>query len=159
MTGAEILLWAGKTGLSVSILILLVLVTRKFVANRFGARAAYLLWLAPALRLFMPELAILPAPEAAAVPAYAPIIETASWVAAPAASPVFDFTAIAASAALFIWIAVTIAWVCWNLESQSRFMRASLAASVPASPALTADANTIAREFGLKKSVRIRVHK
>lgn len=48
--------WAVSTAIAVSILILLVLVVRRPVARMFGARAAYALWLAPALRAVLPPL-------------------------------------------------------------------------------------------------------
>ena len=63
------------TTLAVSLLIIIVLATRREVATRFGANAAYALWLLPALRLVMPPLpaslspfgwfAITPTPEIA----------------------------------------------------------------------------------------------
>lgn len=48
--------WIGETLFATSLLMLLILAIRPFVANRFGARAAYLLWLAPALRMILPPL-------------------------------------------------------------------------------------------------------
>ena len=61
--------WAISTALSVSILIVVVLLVRRPVARMFGARAAYALWLAPALRAVMPELpaGLAPAPVSSAV--------------------------------------------------------------------------------------------
>jgi beta-lactamase regulating signal transducer with metallopeptidase domain len=52
----ESLSWVIETFIAVTILMLLVLALRGPVATRFGARAAYLLWLAPALRMIMPPL-------------------------------------------------------------------------------------------------------
>ena len=48
--------WALDTAIAVSLLIALVLLVRRPVAALFGARAAYALWLAPALRAVMPPL-------------------------------------------------------------------------------------------------------
>ncbi|MEK6638377.1 MAG: M56 family metallopeptidase [Pseudomonadota bacterium] len=48
--------WIVETFVATTILMLIVLVLRSAVAERFGARAAYLLWLAPALRMIMPPL-------------------------------------------------------------------------------------------------------
>jgi beta-lactamase regulating signal transducer with metallopeptidase domain len=69
--------WAVETLLATSLLMATVLLLRNPVARLFGARAAYALWLAPALRLLLPpmpeggpipEIIILTAPGAAAVP-------------------------------------------------------------------------------------------
>jgi beta-lactamase regulating signal transducer with metallopeptidase domain len=48
--------WIAETLVATTLLMLLVLAIRPFVADRFGARAAYLLWFAPALRMILPPL-------------------------------------------------------------------------------------------------------
>lgn len=48
--------WVAETLFASTVLMLLVLAVRPVVAHRFGARAAYLLWLAPALRMILPPL-------------------------------------------------------------------------------------------------------
>lgn len=48
--------WIGETLFATTVLMLLILAIRPFVANYLGARAAYLLWLAPALRMILPPL-------------------------------------------------------------------------------------------------------
>lgn len=48
--------WTAETLVATTILMLLVLAVRPFVASRFGARAAYLLWFAPALRMILPPI-------------------------------------------------------------------------------------------------------
>lgn len=48
--------WIAETLVATTLLMLLVLAVRPWVANRFGARAAYLLWFAPALRMILPPL-------------------------------------------------------------------------------------------------------
>jgi bla regulator protein blaR1 len=48
--------WIFETLLATTALMLMVLALRGLVAARFGARVAYLLWLAPALRMIMPSL-------------------------------------------------------------------------------------------------------
>lgn len=48
--------WIAETLVATTLLMLLVLAIRPIVSNRFGARAAYLLWLAPALRMILPPL-------------------------------------------------------------------------------------------------------
>jgi bla regulator protein blaR1 len=49
-------LWIFETLLATTALMLIVLAVRGPVSARFGARVAYLLWLAPALRMIMPSL-------------------------------------------------------------------------------------------------------
>jgi bla regulator protein blaR1 len=48
--------WIIETLIATTGLMLIILMIRGFVAARFGTRAAYLLWLAPALRMIMPPL-------------------------------------------------------------------------------------------------------
>lgn len=48
--------WIAETLVATTLLMVLVLAVRPWVANRFGARAAYLLWFAPALRMILPPL-------------------------------------------------------------------------------------------------------
>lgn len=66
--------WAIDMLIATTALVALVLLIRRPVANLFGARAAYALWLAPALRLVMPPLpsapAIIPLDVVKSVPHY-----------------------------------------------------------------------------------------
>lgn len=48
--------WIAETLVATTLLMLLVLAIRPLVSDRFGARAAYLLWLGPALRMILPPL-------------------------------------------------------------------------------------------------------
>ena len=48
--------WAVDTAIAVSLLIGAVLLIRRPFAAAFGARAAYALWLAPAVRAITPQL-------------------------------------------------------------------------------------------------------
>ena len=48
--------WIAETLVATTVLMLFVLAIRPWVASRFGARAAYLLWFAPALRMILPPL-------------------------------------------------------------------------------------------------------
>lgn len=50
------MLWIAETLVATTVLMLLILAIRPFVASHLGARAAYLLWLAPALRMILPPL-------------------------------------------------------------------------------------------------------
>ena len=99
--------WIWDTMLSMTLLMLLVLMIRKPVSHFFGARIAYLLWILPLARLFMPTLT-LEAP-AAAEPAttFAPMALGSDMVAAvPVQSTTFsalaslDWTMIA----IILWL-------------------------------------------------------
>ena len=61
--------WATQSALATSILILVVLVLRRPVAETFGARAAYALWLAPAARAVLPPISLpaIPLPAAPSI--------------------------------------------------------------------------------------------
>ena len=48
--------WIFEALVATTVLMLIILAIRGAVAARFGPRAAYLLWLAPALRMVMPPL-------------------------------------------------------------------------------------------------------
>ncbi|WP_375205741.1 M56 family metallopeptidase [Hyphococcus sp.] len=170
MTAIDLLRWLGETSRAISILTLLVLIIRKPFARLFGARAAYALWLAPAARLFLPELKLLPAPDAAP-PVTEPLAEPApvtaaqGWdtVVSPLPSNVefftngFDWLALAAGAGLFLWAAVAVALFSFALERQGEYLRARLAASTPASPAIAAMTQAIAKELRLARVPQIRV--
>ncbi|WP_425408901.1 M56 family metallopeptidase [Hyphococcus sp.] len=160
MTAIDILRWLGETSLAVSLLTLLVLVIRKPFAKTFGARAAYALWLAPAARLFMPELKLLPAPAQGAFEwAVAPLTaEPFASSGAVAASPAgYDIVSIAAATALVIWALVAFAWFNIKLETQAKFVDAMKAKSTPAANTLAATGDHIASTFGLKQAPKIRI--
>ncbi|GJL95463.1 MAG: hypothetical protein DHS20C05_18680 [Hyphococcus sp.] len=157
MTGADIFQWAGETALAVSILIALVMLVRKPIANIFGARIAYLLWLAPTIRIFLPDFAILPAPEHVFEYPSSQIIDFASVTISPVTVSTFDAAAFATNAALLVWILVAIAWFLWKLETQSRYLRALMASSIPADEFLDGQARAVAKSLGVKQQLRIRV--
>ena len=171
MTAIDLLRWLGETSLALSILILLVLLVRKPFARLFGARAAYALWLAPAARLFLPELKLLPAPDTLK-PVSAPAAEPAT-VNAPQGWETFvaplpsntefltygvDWLSLVAAAALFLWAAVAFAWFCLHLENQAKYLRARIADSKPASPSARAMAQDIARGLRLSRAPQLRVN-
>lgn len=162
MTTVDLVAWLGETSLAVSILILLVLIIRKPFAKTFGARAAYLLWLAPAVRLFLPELKIFPAPEAPASEVFSGAFDV---VVAPATSVVgaapsgFDMPALAAAAGVVIWATVAFAWFSLKMEEQSKYRNERLAASAPAGKRIKEMANIISKDFGLRRAPAIHISK
>ena len=68
--------WMVDTMIAVSLLIMVVIILRRPVTRYFGANAAYLLWLAPLARVFLPELRVLPAPETTHAPQIPHAVET-----------------------------------------------------------------------------------
>ncbi len=169
MTAIDLLRWLGETSLALSILIVLVLMVRKPFARMFGARAAYALWLAPAIRLFLPELKLLPAPPVPMTePVAAPGVATAAngWEAIVAPLPAktefitqgIDWLSLGAGAALFLWAAVAFAWFCFHLERQGSYLRARHADSTPASPTIATMAQEIAKGLGLSRAPQLRIN-
>lgn len=161
MTVIDLVRWLGETSLAVSVLILLVLLVRKPIARAFGARAAYALWLAPAIRLFLPELKLLPAPDAA--PAAAAVeqvhIVLENSAALAAAAPGFDWASLAAAVALILWATIAFAWFSLRLEAQSRYLRAQMANSEPAPAEIAELGRAIARQLGVLRTPHLRVRK
>ena len=171
MTAIDLLRWLSETSLALSILIVLVLMVRKPFARLFGARAAYALWLAPVIRLFLPELKLLPAPPVQALevePIAEPAAVTAAhgWETIVAPLPAntefitqgFDWLSLGAGAALFLWASVAFAWFCFHLERQGSYLRARQADSTLASPSATAMAQEIAKGLGLSRTPQLRVN-
>jgi len=163
VTATDVLAWLAETSLAVSVLIVLVLLIRKPFAKAFGARAAYALWLAPAVRLFLPELKLLPAPAAPETAIAAlPAVQIGSWEvqAAPAIDLVsanFDWLSLAASIALVLWATIAFAWFSLKLETQAKYLRQRMADSTPASPALVSLAQSIAADFRLRRTPALRI--
>ncbi len=169
MTATELLRWLAETSLAISVLILLVLLIRKPFAKAFGARAAYALWLAPAVRLFMPELKLLTPPaqtsaDIAAVAAVSPdmVWQNQGWETQAAqvfetAAVNFDWVSLGAAAALVLWATIAFAWFSLKLETQGKYLRQRTKDSALASPALMSMAQTIARDFKLRHAPVIRI--
>ncbi|MEM8771046.1 MAG: M56 family metallopeptidase [Pseudomonadota bacterium] len=156
MTPTDLLLSLAETSFAVGLLVLLVLVIRKPFASMFGARAAYALWLAPLARLFVPELAVLPAPEATTAPAAVELI-AAPIIQGATASPSTDFWSVAAAGGLFLWITVAIAWIAMRLDAQRRFAETARAQSSPARDNIIAELRDIAGALGLKRLPEVRI--
>ncbi|WP_417622992.1 M56 family metallopeptidase [Parasphingorhabdus sp.] len=90
MTG-ELNQWIWDTMLSMTLLMLLVLLIRKPVSHFFGARIAYLLWIVPLARLFMPTLTLEAPAEVEPVATLVPAVMGSDFVAvAPDQSTTFS---------------------------------------------------------------------
>ncbi|MFZ5615854.1 MAG: M56 family metallopeptidase, partial [Pseudomonadota bacterium] len=155
MSVDSVISWLAETTIAVSLLIVGVLLTRKIVARKFGAGAAYLLWLAPLARMLAPELKILPPPDRAPVAA-ATWIEAApsAFVGAePAGGAILNLPIAAAS----IWAAGALFFLAWQFYKQRRFINAATVRSQAAPPDLIAETEEIAARFGLRKAPPIRI--
>ncbi len=176
---------AGRTTLAVGILVLLVLAIRRPFARRFGAKAAYALWMLPLVRFVMPPL---PSNwslagwlgQLSASPAQAnhlPIILNADRAAlfrAPPAAPVDPAHIELAPAALLnsnllegtlahtplilttVWMAGVLLWLGRAFYQQRQFLQLIRDDSVEASPQILSKANLIAQQVGLKRVPDIR---
>lgn len=152
MSASDILGWLIETSLAVSVLIVLVLFVRKPIARRFGPGVAYLLWLAPALRLIAPELAILP-PE----PKIEPLLLDAAFAAEPTTRIVAARTLDIAPAVLGVWGAGAIVFIAFQWLRQRAFMRRALRGSCAPSLELAAEAAVIAARARLQRKARLLV--
>ena len=98
------IVWAAHSAIATSILILVVLALRRPVAETFGARAAYALWLAPAARAILPPIS-LPAIRLPSIP-----LPVAASTAGPANYSIV--TAPAPAVSMLPWIEIaTLVWL------------------------------------------------
>ena len=83
--------WIWDTMFSMTLLMVLVLMIRKPVSHFFGARIAYLLWIVPLARLFMPTLTLEAPAATEPVASFAPMALGSEMVATvPVQSTVFS---------------------------------------------------------------------
>lgn len=166
MAANEIAAWLIETSIAVSALILLVLALRKPVAARFGPEAAYLLWLAPALRLVAPELSILPRaaePQyiAPSLTAYEPVfsasVAPASFDTAASVSIFAGWATAWAPTLIGIWGVGALAFIMIQTLRQRAFIQRLIAGSSTPSAELAAEAAVMANCCGLKERVEVRV--
>jgi bla regulator protein blaR1 len=129
-------LWMFETFLATTALMLVVLAIRGPVAARFGARAAYLLWLAPALRMVMPPLPEIWSPEIWSVAPAQQIQEAVTVMTgvsspagvvlvAPDSSPVWPMLLIA------LWLGGAGLFFMRHILAYRRFVRTTLAGVEP----------------------------
>jgi len=125
--------WGLEALVASTVLMLVVLALRGPVARRFGAQAAYLLWLLPSLRMILPRL-----PETAVPVQAMPVhIDIAKLIAA-AALRAHQAPAVAApdtgstvsvdwlSISLIVWLGGALFYLAWQLGRHHRFMTIAL---------------------------------
>jgi bla regulator protein BlaR1 len=99
--------WIWDTMFSMTLLLVLVLAIRRPVSHFFGARIAYLLWILPVARLFMPTLTLEAPAEVEPMAAYVPAVAGSDLVAAVPAQG----SAISALASLDWMMIALILWL------------------------------------------------
>ena len=175
---------AGRTSLAVGVLVLLVLMVRKPFARRFGAKAAYALWLLPLVRFVMPPLPsqfsltgwLGAAPEAAAplpMLAMPRAPSTMTFVDGPIAEPITlvpvdqaveagpslmdTIIALAPIGLTTLWLLGAAIWLGRSLYQQHVFRKLISFDSAPASPRLQAEALRVAKALRLRRVPEVRV--
>ena len=126
--------WGLEALAASTLLMLVVLALRGPVARRFGAQAAYLLWLLPALRMILPRI-----PEAAVPVQAMPVhVDVARLIAAavlrahqtPAAAAASQSAPVSVdwlSIGLVLWLGGAVSYLAWQLGRHHRFMSIALA--------------------------------
>lgn len=157
-----------STGIAVTALLALVLLSRRAVTRRFGARVAYALWLLPALRLVTPPISL---PSNWAVSRwFAQIFETRAEPA-PVYVAYYDggeaLPAIASSGPtladiwpiglIAIWVIGIMIGASWILMQQRRFANRLNHMSAAPDAALSAEIARASRLSGLKTVPTIRL--
>ena len=122
--------WAAQSAVATSILILVVLLLRRPVADAFGARAAYALWLAPAARAVLPPISLptigLPTiPLPAAAPVAGPVDYTI--VTTPGTASGLPWIEIAT----LVWLVGAAAYLALHWFRHQRFLADALQAGRP----------------------------
>jgi len=143
--------WFAESSVAVAALVLVVLAVRKPIARAFGPEAAYLLWLAPALRLLTPELSILPPGPAPIMADGAAETVLLDAVREGGVANSADF----AVAAFRLWFVGALLFIAVEALRQSSFKRRLLAAATPASREIAALASDVAAELRVKNPPRL----
>jgi len=155
--------WAWQTGLAVSLLIVLVLVCRRAVAKKFGARAAYALWALPVVRFVLPEIPVTinlpawltsPSEPVSAIPIPTPtqleLFEAVMF--SPVAPPVNWQIPL-----LIVWLSVAIIYFIGQIRRQYLFMKAVRLNSVLAAKPIQAKAAQACKVLAIKTMPELRI--
>jgi len=154
MSAQSILDWALQTGLSISILVLLIMLVRKPVARYLGAKAAYGLWALPVIRLFLPALPILPAktlPAVSPAPPMADFIVIPNLSTAPAAQGLDPAVML-----ISIWLIGAALYLAWQAAAQLRFRKQVLVTTRPVTPEVMHKFDQLADDLNLQSTPLIR---
>ena len=151
--------WAVQTGLSVTLLVVFILLIRRPFAKRFGAKAAYALWLLPVLRLFIPtitvprifpETAVIGLPEATAV---LPSIVTPQMIDEATR---YSWPDHILPMALGLWVIGAVGFFLYHWLRQAAFMDETLSNSQPAQ-GLRSAIESAASRVGLNQIPQVKI--
>ena len=118
--------WAVDSAIAVSVLIVAVLLIRKPFAAAFGARAAYALWLAPAVRAVTPSLTL---PSAAIDPSS--LAGAANYVLVSSPAATVSSASSVGALLLTIWLGGAAAFLAAHFWRHHQFIRAALQTARP----------------------------
>jgi beta-lactamase regulating signal transducer with metallopeptidase domain len=128
--------WVIEALAASTLLMLVVLALRGPVARRFGAQAAYLLWLLPALRMILPRLPKIAEEPVQAVPIHidiARIVAAATTPAQPVTSTTMPFAPALPQPSIdwlmvtfLVWLGGAAVYLAWQLGRHHRFMSIAL---------------------------------
>ena len=127
-------LWIVETFIATSVLMLVVLAIRVPVAARFGTRAAYLLWLAPALRMIMPPLPTFLFNAPAQQVQQAVIVMTGVTSPADMSSVVPESGIVWPIVLASLWLGGAAIFFARHIFAYRRFVNAALALAEPVAP-------------------------
>lgn len=156
-----------STVIAVSALLGLVLLTRRAVTRRFGARAAYALWLLPALRLVTPPINLPPqwglsrwfasisAEASAPAPTYVGYYDGPVTVVETPAS--FNLADLGPTALLTLWTLGILVGALWMIIRHRRYMSHLNQTSVAPDTNLGREITRALRLSGLKSTPDVRV--
>ena len=125
--------WAVEMLVATALLMVVVLLLRRPVARLFGARAAYALWLAPALRFLLP-------PVAPAIEAPFGWSEAGAAVAMAIAMAPVESALPSSKLLLWLWLGGAALFIVFHLIAYHRFLIAALAGATPVTQAGIDDA-------------------
>ncbi len=163
MSAENMINWALNTGLDISILIVLVLVCRRFFVKMFGARAAYALWVLPLFRLVMPQTPItIPKPSwmqtGVAVPDPVMVSGTAQSIFTNQTAP--PITQIQWHIpVLVLWLGVAAIWLGVLFWRQHKFIKSVYKTSAPISGSVRAKLARACKNLKLNTCPEVRIAK
>lgn len=161
--------WVVQTGVTISVLILIILLIRRPFARAFGANAAYALWSLPLIRLVLPGLSVpetwLPSAFKAAEIEAPVILGPAFGSAAPAmpnqasggADPVMTTLPSIGAILISIWLGAACVWLIYQLIRQAYFKSNLIARTAPPNAARAAEIDFAVNQVGLRRVPNVRV--
>ena len=161
MSVDSLITWVWQTGLAVSVLIVLVLVCRRTVARKFGARAAYALWALPVVRFVLPEIPVTinlpawlasPSEPMLAIPTSARLEFFETVMVSPMATPVNWHMPL-----FIVWLSIATIYFTGQIRRQYLFMKSVRENSVLAAKPVQAKAAQACKKLAIKTMPELRI--